>query len=177
VNKWLLAFIAACAVPFSALVSGSESGWTEIQKQVLQVNRQWADAEIQRDATALRRILDDGFMAVYGSGRVADKEAFIKDVVGDPADKILSQDLGNLTVRVQGDTAVVVQTDTIKGSDAGHPYVQAIRLTTTYIKRNGHWVALAEMFASATDLKADEAAIRKADADWVEVARSKRVDA
>jgi uncharacterized protein (TIGR02246 family) len=38
-------------------------------------------------------------------------------------------------------------------------------------------VALAEHFARATDLKADEAAIRKADSEWVEAARSKHVDA
>jgi uncharacterized protein (TIGR02246 family) len=171
------AIIAVCAVHFSALACGTESGWTEAQKQVLQVDRQWADAEIRRDATALRRILDDGFIAVYGSGRVSDKETFIKDAIGDPTDRILSEDFGDITVRVQGDTAVLVETDTIKGSEGGHPYFQAIRLTTTYVKRNGHWVALAENFASATDLKADEAAIRKADADWVEAARSKRVDA
>lgn len=59
----------------------------------------------------------------------------------------------------------------------GRPYITALRLTTTYIKRNGRWVALAEHFARATDLKADEAAIRKADSEWVEAARSKQVNA
>ena len=176
-SKWLLAISAACAVHFSAIANSAEAAWTEAQKQVLQVDRQWADAELRRDATALRRILDDGFIAVYGSGKVVDKETFIKDVIGDPSDKMLSQDLGDITVRVQGNTAVVVETDTIRGTDGGQPYVTALRLTTTYIKRNSHWVALAEHFARATDLKADEAAIRKADSDWVEAARSKHVDA
>ncbi len=176
-SKWLLAIAAGCAVHFSSIANSSEPVWTEAQRQVLNVDRQWADAEVRRDATALQRILDDGFMAVYGSGQVVDKETFIKNVIGDPSDKILSQDLGDITVRVQGDTAVVVETDTISGTDGGNPYVTALRLTTTYIKRNGHWVALAEHFARATDLKADEAAIRKADSDWVEAARSKHVDA
>jgi uncharacterized protein (TIGR02246 family) len=176
-SKWLLAISAACAVHFSAIANSAEAAWTEAQKQVLQVDRQWADAELRRDATALRRILDDGFIAVYGSGKVVDKETFIKDVIGDPSDKMLSQDLGDITVRVQGNTAVVVETDTIRGTDGGQPYVTALRLTTTYIKRNTHWVALAEHFARATDLKDDEAAIRKADSDWVEAARSKHVDA
>ena len=70
-----------------------------------------------------------------------------------------------------------METDTATGTDGDQPYVQALRITTTYIKRNGRWVALAENFAPATDLKADEATIRKADSDWVEAARSKRVDA
>ena len=106
-----------------------------------------------------------------------DKETFINNVFGDASDKSLSQDIGDITVRVQGDTAVLVETDTIRGTEGGHPYVTALRLTTTYIKRNGRWAALAEHFARAIDLKADEAAIRKADSDWVEAARSKRVDA
>lgn len=122
-RTWLFAISAACAVHFSSIASGTESGWAEAQKQVLQVDRQWADAEIGRDATALRRLLDDGFIAAYGSGKMVDKEAFIKDVIGDPTDKILSQDLGDITIRVQGDTAVLVETDTIRGSDRGQPYV------------------------------------------------------
>jgi len=176
-SKWLLAIAAGCAAHFSSIANGSEPAWTEAQRQVLDVGRQWADAEIRRDAPALRRILDDGFVAVYGSGKVVDKEAFIKDVIGNSSDKILSQDIGDITVRVQGDTAVLVVTDTIRATDGGQPYLQTLRVTTTYIKRNGHWVALAEHFARATDLKADEAAIRKADSDWVAAARSKHVDA
>ncbi len=176
-NKVLPGFGAACAVLCSPFACGAEPGFTEAQQQVLRVDRMWADAEIRRDAIALRRILDDSFIAVYGSGKVVDKETFINNVVGDSSDKILSQDFGDISVRVQGDAAVVVETDTARGTDNGQPYVTALRLTTTYIKRNGHWMALAENFARATDLRADEAMIRRADSDWVAAAQSKRVDA
>ena len=108
---------------------------------------------------------------------MVDKETFINNVVGHSSDKILSQDFGDITVRVQGDAAVVVETDTARGTDNGQPYLTALRLTTTYIKRNGQWMALAENFARATDLQADEAMIRRADSDWVAAAQSKRVDA
>lgn len=104
-------------------------------------------------------------------------ETFIKDVIGDSTDKISSQDLGDITLHVQGDTAVLAKTDTARGTHGDQRYVQALRITITYIRRNGHWAALAAHFARATDLKADEAAIRKADSDWVEAARSKRADA
>ena len=176
-SKWLPAISVACAVLFSSIADSTEPVWTEAQQQVLNVDRQWADAEIKRDASSLRRILDDGFIAVYGSGKVVDRETFIKNVIGDVSGNILSQDIGDITVRVQGGTAVLVETETIRGTDGGQAYVTALRLTTTYIKRNDRWVALAENFARATDLKADEAAIRKADSDWVEAARSKQVNA
>lgn len=176
-NKVLPNLCAACAVLCPPIACGAEPGLTEAQQQVLRVDRMWADAEIRRDASALRRILDDSFIAVYGSGMVVDKETFISNVVGHSSDKILSQDLGDITVRVQGDAAVVVETDTARGTDNGQPYLTALRLTTTYIKRNGQWMALAENFARATDLQADEAMIRRADSDWVAAAQSKRVDA
>jgi ketosteroid isomerase-like protein len=175
--KLLLGISVASAVLCVSVANGVESGSADAQQQILRVDRAWADAEIRRDANALRRILDDGFIAVYGSGRTADKETFIKNVIGDGSDRILSQVLSDITVRVNGDTAVVVETDTARGTDSGQPYVSALRLTTTYVKRNDDWLALAEHLARAIDLKSDEAMIRKADSDWVEAARSKKVEA
>lgn len=162
-SKWLVAIGAACAVHFSTIANSAESAWTEAQGQVLLVDRQWADAELRHDATALRRLLDDGFIAVYGSGKLVDKETFIKDVTGDPTDRMLSQDREDITVRVHGNTAVVVQTDTIRGTDGGRPYVTPLRLSTTYIKRGSHWVALAEHFARAIRGCRPIGALRSAD--------------
>jgi ketosteroid isomerase-like protein len=162
------------AWPYAA---GAAPSAEDAKQQVLRVDREWANAEIQRDAGALGQILDEKFIAVYGSGKVVDKDTFIKDVIGDGTDRILSQDLSDVTVRVRGDTAVVVETDTIRGAERGQPYVEATRLITTYVKRNGRWLALAERFGRATDLKSDEAAIRQTDAKWVQAAKSKRVDA
>ena len=175
-NRWLPVVSAACAMgwPFASVAAASAE---EAKEQVLRVDQEWANAEIQRDAGALGRILDGHFIAVYGSGKVVDKETFIKDVIGDGTDRMRSQDMSDVTVRVRGDTAVVVETDTIRGTDHGQPYIEATRLTATYVKRNGNWVALAERFGRAADLKSEEAAIRQADAEWVEAAKSKKVDA
>ncbi len=175
-NRWLPVMSAACTMawPYAGVAAPLAE---EVKEQVLRVDREWADAEIQRDAGALGRILDGNFLAVYGSGKVVDKETFIKDVIGDGTDRMRSQDMSDVTVRMRGDTAVVVETDTIRGTERGQPYIEATRLTATYVKRNGNWVALAERFGRATDLKAEEAAIRQADAEWVEAAKSKKVDA
>ena len=42
------------------------------------------------------------------------------------------------------DTAVVVGTDTARGTDKGEAYRIVYRYTVTYIWRNGRWHALAE---------------------------------
>ena len=45
---------------------------------------------------------------------------------------------------VAGDTAVVVETDTERKVRDGKPSAAVYRFTVTYIRRGGHWVALAE---------------------------------
>lgn len=146
-NRSLLALIASLILTLPSHAdnaNGSTTSSAEAERELLKVEREWIAAEIKRDPAKLRQILDDGFVFTFGSGETIDKEAFIKNVVGDETDVILSQDITDKTVRVDRDTAVVVETDTVHGTDKGEPYTQVLRITTTYIKREGHWLALAE---------------------------------
>jgi uncharacterized protein (DUF1330 family) len=146
-NRSLLGIIASLAVTlplYADNASSSKASSVEAERQVLQLEREWTAAEIKRNAVKLRQILDDQFVVTFGSGEVTDKEGFIKDVVGDANDVILSQDLTDETIRVDRDTAVVVGTDTVHGTNKGEPYTQVLRITTTYIRREGKWMALAE---------------------------------
>ncbi len=45
---------------------------------------------------------------------------------------------------VDGDTAVLVGTDTARGVKNGATYTAVYRYTVTYIRREGQWRALAE---------------------------------
>ena len=181
-NKWLIGML--CGTVFA---SGSQAGDAQdseaqnasAERQIRALEQEWTAAEIARDATALRRILDDRFVATFGAGKPIGKEAFIKQI-GDGTDKILSQDLTDQKIRIARDTAVVTESDTIRGTDNGEPYTQTYRLTATYIKRNGRWAALAEHIVAvkpAVDVAADEAAIREIDAQWVKAAGTVQVDA
>jgi hypothetical protein len=42
------------------------------------------------------------------------------------------------------DTAVVVGTDTVRGTEQGATYAVVYRFTVTYVHRQGRWLALAE---------------------------------
>lgn len=146
-NRSLLGIIASLVVTLPShadTANGSTASSAEAERELLKLEGEWTAAEIKRDAATLRRILDDKFVVTFGTGKAIDKEGFIKNVVGDETDVILSQDITDRTVRVDRDTAVVVETDTVHGTDKGEPYTQVLRMTTTYIKRNGHWLALAE---------------------------------
>jgi len=77
------------------------------KQEVLALGQQWVAAENQHDATTLGRILDDKFVASFGTGKPYDKEAFIKLIMSDDVDPTESQTLTDETVLIDGDTAVV----------------------------------------------------------------------
>ena len=124
----------------------------DVKEQLLSLEKEWTAAEDKHDAATLRRILDDKFIAV-GATKTFDREAFIKlETDGEP-DPTQSQTVTHESVIVDGDTAVVVGTDTGHGTTHGEAYTVVLRYTVTYIYRRGRWVALAEQLAKVPPAK------------------------
>ncbi len=139
----LLAWIGACCLaPCSLVLAATPQDAAEQQLRKLEL--EWTTAEIHRDAGTLERILDERFLSTVGSGKPVGKAEYIRRVIGADADPIVSQDLSDRTFIVAGDTAVVTELDTVQSLRAGRPNTELLRLTTTYSKRGGRWVALAE---------------------------------
>lgn len=125
----------------------------DAKQEVLDLEKKWVEAEIKHDEATLRRILDDKFVASFGAGKPYDKEAFIKGILSGDVDPTESQTLTDRTVIIDGDTAVVVGTDTERGTKRGAPFTAVARYTVTYIRRQGQWVALAEHLVEAPQAK------------------------
>jgi len=115
---------------------------TDARQQLLDLEKQWTDAEDKSDTEALRRILDDRFVATLGT-RTYDKEAFIK-LFAREVDPSASQTLTYEAVIIDADTAVVLATDTAHGMKDGAPRTTVYKYTATYIRRDARWRALAE---------------------------------
>jgi len=116
----------------------------DLRQQVLDLEKEWVNAEAKHDAATFQRILDDKLLASFGPNEPRDKGAFIKNITSGDVDPTESQTLTERTVVLDRDTAVVVGTDTVRGTENGAPYMVVYRYTVTYIHRNGRWVALAE---------------------------------
>ena len=120
------------------------------KQEVLALGQQLVAAVKKRDGTTLGRILDDKFVLSFGTGKPHDKEDFINLTVSDDFDPTESHTLTDETVLIDGDTAVVVGTDTERGTDRGMVYTTTYRYTATDIRRHGEWRALAEHLVSVT---------------------------
>jgi hypothetical protein len=111
------------------------------EQQVIATESEWVQAEVHRDAAMLDRVLDDRFLVNSSTGKLSDKPTVIADVLGW---KMNSQTITDRTVLIDGDTAIVFGTANFTFAvDGQDDEVSAGRHTTTYIKRDGHWRALA----------------------------------
>jgi len=145
-------------------------------QQVLQTDSAWADAENRHDISALDRILDDQCTITSASGKTETKQEFLKQFTGE-VKAVVTQDLVDRKVHIDGDTAILTETDNYTYTDTGHTSTGSLRLTTTYLHRGDRWVAIAEQMnapRSKPDLSAAEATLCKLDAEW---AQTKHVDA
>jgi ketosteroid isomerase-like protein len=140
--------VLVCSVAALSTVARAEDtqipASIDARQQVLNLTREWVAAENKHDATALRRILDDKFVSSSDASRPRDKEAFIKGITAGDVDPTQSQALTDETVIVDGDTAIVIGTDTFHRTGSGAPSNLKLRYTVTYIHRHARWVALAE---------------------------------
>ena len=134
--------VASCAL-FSVRAQADGSAATAFgdEQQVIATETEWVQAEVHRDAAVLERVLDDRFLVNSSTGKLSDKATVIADVLGW---KMTSQTITDRTVVVDGNTAIVYGTANftfaVEGKD---DEVSAGRYTTTYIKRDGQWRALA----------------------------------
>ena len=136
-------WIGACALTaWSVGVVGAPV--SEAEQQLRKLELDWTRAEINRDAGVLERILDERFVSTSGAEKPIGKKEFIRDAVDKDGDRIISQDLSDQNVVVAGDSAAVTELDTVNALRAGRPYSEVLRITTSYAKHAGRWVALTE---------------------------------
>jgi len=113
-------------------------------KELSELEDVWVRAENTHDAATLRQILSDQFIVTSGAKQPRNRDEFIAAVTAGEVDPTQSQTLSDRTIRIDGDTAVVVETDTVRGTREGKLTTSEFRITTVYLRRHGRWLALGE---------------------------------
>jgi uncharacterized protein (TIGR02246 family) len=138
-----LTLVLAATVPVQAKQPKADSD-AAISQTLQAMEQAWLDAEKNHDAAAFERLVANDWIAVSPDGRSqikAERAAEIKTA------DITAATLGDMKVRVFGDTAVVTGTDdeiTLKdGKKSSDHYVW----TDVFVKRNGKWLAVASQTA------------------------------
>ncbi len=120
-----------------------------VEQELMQMERDWAKATVNRDASALDRIEADDYIFTDADGSLVTKKQDIADITsGNLTAESINVD--EMKVRVFGDTAVVTGRITTKGQYKGKDISGQYRFTDMFLKRNGKWQAVASHFSRIT---------------------------
>lgn len=116
-------------------------GKASVEQALMQMEHDWTDAVLKKDTAALDKILGDDWVGQGPTG-IATKAQVLAELKSGDA-KIDSETLGEMKVRVFGNTAVVTGSDDEKSSYKGKDTSGHHVWTDVFVKRNGRWQAVA----------------------------------
>ena len=112
----------------------------DVEKKIMQLERDWGDALAKRDLVALDRILGDDHSVITKDGSVLTKAQELAKH-RESADELF--DLEPMKVRVFGDAAVVTGGHREKSQYQGRDTSGHYRWMDVFVKRDGRWQAVA----------------------------------
>jgi len=120
----------------------SSSSAGNVEQQLIQMEKQWAQAIVKGDEATLERLEADDITTTQDDGSVTTKKDDIANLKsGDTKYTSLTED--DFHVRTYGNAAVVTGRYATKGVTKGKEFETNGRFTDTWVKRNGRWQAVA----------------------------------
>ena len=116
------------------------------ERQIREIERQWAETAVTGDGSVLEKILADDFLGTDPQGKLYSKAEAIKAATGPAAFE--SNRLNEIKIRFFGNVAVVQGSETFKRKNGK---TGRFVWTDVMVKRNGRWQIVA-----AEDLIAPE---------------------
>ena len=109
------------------------------QEEILELEREFAQAIIKNDSEAIERFLAEDYVIVDPDGGIIDGSRFL-DVIKSGVLSHSAMDSEDIRVRVYGDTATVTAVTTSKTKYLGQEFTTRERATDVFVKENGQWL-------------------------------------
>ena len=110
--------------------------------ELKQIENDWVDAQKTKNAEKLGDILADNWVGLGWDGKRTDKAKALAEMKT-PGNSLDTLEMGPMTVRVFGNTAVVTGSDTEKSMEDGKDTSGKYVWTDVFVKQNGKWRAVA----------------------------------
>lgn len=110
---------------------------------ITQIEHRTHDAFMSGDTQTLAEVLSDDFIFVDPQGRISTKADWIADI-SSGALTFASIHMGELQVRIYGDTGVTIGRVSMKGRSPEGDFDEHYCYTAVYVKRDGRWQVVAE---------------------------------
>jgi ketosteroid isomerase-like protein len=132
-------FLAFCGVTLCLPAFARD---TAVEQQLINVERQWKQAVVDRDPVALGQFYADEYISTDSEGLVFTRSQDIEIDTAGPS-RLTAFTFDDLRVRVYGEVAVVTGRIDTTGMLAGAPSQGRSRFTDVFVKRDGRWLCVA----------------------------------
>lgn len=134
--------LAVLLMMTSAMLVFGKTDAASPEQSLLQIERDWNQALLAKDYKALDRIMAEDWVGIDFRGMPVTKAESIAELkAGGSGNQ--SVELGDMTVKVFGDTAIVIGSDTEKSTYHGKDTSGRYAWTDVFVKRHGRWQAVA----------------------------------
>src|SRR6195256_5205914 len=147
-QRFIVRICLLSSVLFAAVTMQAQQTKTDSDAAVLEtlqaMEHSWLNAEKNHDTAAFEKIVADDWIAIGLDGKSQTKAPRAAEI---KAAHITSATMGDMKVRVFGDTAVVTGTDDESTMEDGKKASDHYAWTDVFVKRNGKWLAVASQTA------------------------------
>ena len=110
--------------------------------KIVAMENLWNQMQLNHDAAAMGKMLDDEFVLTDYDGAVLDKAQFL-DSIKDMSVKLTVELSEGMRLHPHGNTVVITGATREKGTKGSKPFAHIGRFTDTWIKKNGTWLCVA----------------------------------
>lgn len=123
---------------------------TAAADELKRIENEWASAAKSKDEAKLNDILADKWVEQTWDGKTIDKSTAMADMKK-PDSNLENIEMGNMDVRLFGNTAVVTGSNTEKSKMNGKDTSGKYYWTDVFVKENGKWKAVASQSSKAPE--------------------------
>ena len=141
--KWTRVVPFAVAISLVVVpIASSGMPQADDASKIVAMENLWNQMQLNHDAAAMEKMLDDDFVLTDYDGALLNKTQFL-DSIKDMSTKLTQEMSEGMKLRAHGNTVVITGATREKGTQNGKPFAHNGRFTDTWIKKNGTWLCVA----------------------------------
>lgn len=152
--KKLMLTIFALAVMLAAVgsvASMKKQSDAEVVAAITQMENDSVKADLAGDSSFIEKNYADDFTGGFSGGRWETKESLLADAKDTANNKMTSEQISDLKVRVYGDTAIATYKDSYDAMIRGEHRVKTVLSTDVFVRQHGIWKEVANHSSVAAE--------------------------
>jgi ketosteroid isomerase-like protein len=135
--------LAVMLTAVSSVASMKKQSDAEVVAAITQMENDGVKADLAGDSSFIEKNYADDFTGGFSGGRWETKESMLADAKDTANNKMTSEQISDLKVRVYGDTAIATYKDSYDAMMRGEHRVKTVISTDTFVRQHGVWKLVA----------------------------------